>query len=205
MRKNPKATPYSMFGPIPPNDKISKRLRDEGMKFGSSTEFLELNFRAHFRCFKSMTRKRMWGRSFVLAQPLTDTMLHYNTRVPESLITGPWDDNALKKLFWITHTSSSLRQGHTWEVTRSGFDAALKDLDGNGPWVLDLFQVASIWEDWPEYMFAEAIAAVRKAMKAKSWPVDYAKADESGIPAYYKILACVIEKLELKNPQTQSE
>lgn len=51
--------------------------------------------------------------------------VHRDTTIPERLLTGPWDDAALQKLFWLVRAGARLAPDQTWEITLEGYRTAM--------------------------------------------------------------------------------
>lgn len=131
----------------------------------SSTNMIEAEFTSSFDVFKSMDRRFLWHDRIVSRANDPRPMAHCETRIPETLLLGSWDDEALKKFFWLVHARFCLLEGHTWEARSSAFHNALDDLrgNGNGAWVLEMFQREDFYGDWPEHVTEEALEAWRSA------------------------------------------
>ncbi|KAK8099261.1 uncharacterized protein PG998_012502 [Apiospora kogelbergensis] len=53
--------------------------------------------------------------------------VHCDTEIPEKLLTGPWDEESVKKLFWLVRAGARLSATQTWEVTLEGYHTALAE------------------------------------------------------------------------------
>lgn len=53
--------------------------------------------------------------------------VHCDTEIPEKLLTGPWNEDAVKKLFWLVRAGARLSATQTWEVTLEGYHSALSE------------------------------------------------------------------------------
>ncbi|KAH6647065.1 hypothetical protein BKA67DRAFT_425405 [Truncatella angustata] len=82
--------------------------------------------------------------------------VHHETQIPDSLLTGPWDEDAMQKLFWLVRAGARLSADQTWETTLEGFhnamanDAELKVGNVNLPVLRLLFILAG--NHWPDYI-----------------------------------------------------
>ncbi|KAK8005268.1 hypothetical protein PG990_011305 [Apiospora arundinis] len=53
--------------------------------------------------------------------------VHCDTEIPEKLLTGPWNEDEVKKLFWLVRAGARLSATQTWESTLEGYHAALAE------------------------------------------------------------------------------
>ncbi|KAK8024128.1 hypothetical protein PG993_012194 [Apiospora rasikravindrae] len=53
--------------------------------------------------------------------------VHCDTEIPDKLLTGPWDEAAVKKLFWLVRAGARLSATQTWESTLEGYHTALSE------------------------------------------------------------------------------
>ncbi|KAI0124740.1 hypothetical protein BJ170DRAFT_474203 [Xylariales sp. AK1849] len=51
--------------------------------------------------------------------------VHFETQIPDILVTGPWDEDARQKLFWLYRAGARLSTDQTWEVTLEGYHNAM--------------------------------------------------------------------------------
>ena len=113
---------------------------------------------AHFNAFAN--RAKVFNSEITIRPSMKHiNMVHPETLVPEALVVGPWDDESIKKLFWLIRSGARPEGSHTWEVTSRGFDAALENFDGNGIWALEMFSQAArpkLWGEWPMHVLEEA-------------------------------------------------
>ncbi|KAI0013772.1 hypothetical protein F4779DRAFT_638926 [Xylariaceae sp. FL0662B] len=85
--------------------------------------------------------------------------VHSETRIPDTLLTGPWDEAALQKLFWLVRAGARLAPDQTWEITLEGFHDAITDTnppsgDINLTFVR-LLDTLAAFETWPKHVVAE--------------------------------------------------
>ncbi|KAI1813162.1 hypothetical protein GGS20DRAFT_554686 [Poronia punctata] len=80
--------------------------------------------------------------------------VHPHTEVPDELITGPWDEKALRKLFWLVQAGARPSPNCTWELSIEGFHNALSD-----PKItfiaLRLLLGMGVFHDWPDHVWKE--------------------------------------------------
>lgn len=78
------------------------------------------------------------------------SMVHSKTCIPEALITGPWDDEALKKFYWLVRSGARYQDHQTWELGFNGLEMALGDCDKHdspGTSALVLLRDTISWTD----------------------------------------------------------
>lgn len=51
--------------------------------------------------------------------------VHRETQIPDHLLTGPWDEEAVQKLFWLVRAGARLSADQTWETTLEGYHNAM--------------------------------------------------------------------------------
>ncbi|KAI0143767.1 hypothetical protein GGR57DRAFT_482898 [Xylariaceae sp. FL1272] len=93
--------------------------------------------------------------------------IHPDTRVPETLLTGPWDEAATQKLFWIVRNTPGVwaRRPDTlasWEVTKLGYLNALRAANLT---VLHLFRMLDVRSSWPVHVREEVAGLVYASIK----------------------------------------
>ncbi|KAI5925786.1 hypothetical protein F4810DRAFT_708299 [Camillea tinctor] len=86
--------------------------------------------------------------------------VHPNTRIPDFLLMGPWNEEALQKLFWLVRAGARLSPDQTWELTLQGFHNAIDDANPSTTGslnltVLRLFDILKAFETWPQYIRQE--------------------------------------------------
>ncbi|KAI1635994.1 hypothetical protein F4809DRAFT_416991 [Biscogniauxia mediterranea] len=90
--------------------------------------------------------------------------VHPNTRIPDSLLMGPWSEEALQKLFWLVRAGARLSPDQTWELTLQGFHNAIADPTPTSGslnlTVLRLFDILKAFETWPQYIREEELEKI---------------------------------------------
>ncbi|CAJ2504230.1 Uu.00g116240.m01.CDS01 [Anthostomella pinea] len=85
--------------------------------------------------------------------------VHRDTRIPDDLLTGPWNDEALQKLFWLVRAGARLSPEQTWEITQEGFQNAVSDTKpptGNlNLTVIRLLDILGAFKTWPIHIGVE--------------------------------------------------
>ncbi|RYO89609.1 hypothetical protein DL766_000431 [Monosporascus sp. MC13-8B] len=100
------------------------------------------------------------------------TMVEARTRIPDALLAGPWDEEALKKLYWLVRACARVQEDQTWELTYPGFrlavEGGLSD-DGFGMSALALFKHLGVWLSWPPHVLGEAYELVYPLELKAAW------------------------------------
>ncbi|RYP47097.1 hypothetical protein DL769_011341 [Monosporascus sp. CRB-8-3] len=102
-------------------------------------------------------------------------MVETNTRIPDALLAGPWDEEALKKLYWLVRAGARVQDDQTWELTYPGFRLAAEDGlsdDGFGMSALALFKHLGVWLPWPPHVLEEAYELVYPLELKAAWTKD---------------------------------
>ncbi|KAI1111853.1 hypothetical protein F5Y14DRAFT_288181 [Nemania sp. NC0429] len=81
--------------------------------------------------------------------------VHRFTEIPEDLLTGPWDEGSLQKLFWLVQAGARLSAHQTWEVTLEGFHNAISDKYAPNLTVLRLLRFLDAFMKWPKHVRLE--------------------------------------------------
>ncbi|KAI0548506.1 hypothetical protein F4679DRAFT_596764 [Xylaria curta] len=84
--------------------------------------------------------------------PNTRIEVHRFTEIPDDLLTGPWDEASLQKLFWLVQGGARLSPGQTWEVTLEGFSNAMSDECAPNLTVIRLLDILGAFLKWPGYV-----------------------------------------------------
>ncbi|KAI1077041.1 hypothetical protein F5B20DRAFT_303646 [Whalleya microplaca] len=85
--------------------------------------------------------------------------VHRDTRVPDALLSGPWDAAALQKFFWLVRAGARLSPDQTWEVTLQCYHDAITDTtpptgDVNLT-VIRLLDTMEAFNAWPKHVVVE--------------------------------------------------
>ncbi|KAI1504995.1 hypothetical protein F5X99DRAFT_405630 [Biscogniauxia marginata] len=92
-------------------------------------------------------------------EPVAWIEVHPDTRIPDHLLTGPWNEEALQKLFWLVRAGARLSPDQTWELTLQGFQNAVTNTESPtgslNLTVLRLFDTLKAFETWPQYIGVE--------------------------------------------------
>ncbi|KAI1156301.1 hypothetical protein F4825DRAFT_322279 [Nemania diffusa] len=75
--------------------------------------------------------------------------VHRSTEIPDHLITGPWDEGSLQKLFWLVQAGARLSPNQTWEDTLRGFRNAIYDQDAPNFTAVRLLSILGAFREWP--------------------------------------------------------
>ncbi|TGJ84903.1 hypothetical protein E0Z10_g3879 [Xylaria hypoxylon] len=96
--------------------------------------------------------------------PRTWIEVHRSTEIPDDLITGPWDECSLQKLFWLVQAGARLSSGQAWEVTREGFRNAISDRHAPNLTVMRLLHILGAFQNWPRHVKEEEFHKVDSVM-----------------------------------------
>ncbi|KAJ8132500.1 hypothetical protein O1611_g1126 [Lasiodiplodia mahajangana] len=93
-------------------------------------------------------------RSTCHGEPNPDTWIevHRSAEIPDSLITGPWDEGSLQKFFWLVQAGARLSPNQTWEVTLEGFHNAIADRNSPNLTVGRLLHILGAFREWPRHI-----------------------------------------------------
>ncbi|KAI1779169.1 hypothetical protein F4818DRAFT_403546 [Hypoxylon cercidicola] len=90
---------------------------------------------------------------------MTYCHVHRATRIPDSLLTMPLDDESLQKLFWLLRSGASLAADQTWELTLQTFHYAVPlELPSSGQLNLTVVRILTLlgaFEMWPRHILAQ--------------------------------------------------
>lgn len=81
--------------------------------------------------------------------------VHKFTKIPDALISGPWNENSFQKLFWLVRGGARLSSDQTWELTCEGFNNAISDQYAFNMNVIHLFHHLDVFKKWPEHVKQE--------------------------------------------------
>ncbi|RYP66978.1 hypothetical protein DL771_007474 [Monosporascus sp. 5C6A] len=102
-------------------------------------------------------------------------MVETDTRIPDALLAGPWDEEALKKLYWLVRAGARVQDDQTWELTYPGFRLAVEDglsYDDFGMSALALFKHLGVWLSWPPHVLEEAYELFYPLELKAAWTED---------------------------------
>ncbi|RYP07443.1 hypothetical protein DL765_009154 [Monosporascus sp. GIB2] len=126
-------------------------------------------FLRHYAAFRG--RERVVDTA-LLTRSDQVAMVETDTRIPDALLAGPWDEEALKKLYWLVRAGVRVQDDQTWELTYPGFRLAVEDGlrdDGFGMSVLALFKHLGVWLSWPPHVLEEAYVLVYPLELKAAW------------------------------------
>ncbi|OTB08314.1 hypothetical protein M426DRAFT_316941 [Hypoxylon sp. CI-4A] len=86
--------------------------------------------------------------------------VHRDTRIPDELLSGPWDIADLQKLFWLVRGGASLSPDQTWELTYQGLRTAMypdlpKKLRQCNRHVVRILMLLRAFQAWPQHLWLE--------------------------------------------------
>ncbi|ORY67360.1 uncharacterized protein BCR38DRAFT_472784 [Pseudomassariella vexata] len=95
----------------------------------------------------------------LLIEDVSFIEVHRGTQIPDKLLTGPWDEDALQKFFWMLRAGARLSPEQTWETTLEGFQNAMAtETDPPSGFfnmrVIRLLYLLGSFLAWPDYILA---------------------------------------------------
>lgn len=90
--------------------------------------------------------------------------VHKSTEIPDDLLTGPWDEGSLQKLFWLVQGGARLSSVQTWEITREGFRCAIWDQRVPNLTVVRLLNILGAFQEWPSGVRREECQKINYVM-----------------------------------------
>ncbi len=79
-------------------------------------------------------------------------LVHCKTRIPDALLTGPWDEESLRKLYWVLCAGACYQDDQTWELQFQGIETALDHLSvskSQAVSAMAMLRHTIDWLDWP--------------------------------------------------------
>lgn len=120
-------------------------------------------------------------------RPNTWIEVHRLTKIPDSLISGPWDEGSLQKFFWLVRAGARLSPDQTWEVTREGFLNAIADRYAPNMTAIRLLHSLGAFQDWPKYVKEEEFDKIENSKPTLNHHEDVA------LPAKYTYIENLLE------------
>ncbi|KAI0913788.1 hypothetical protein F4823DRAFT_621981 [Ustulina deusta] len=108
-----------------------------------------------YHAFRNVERQSSYSEGLEFRterNPSTWIEVHASTEIPDDLITGPWDESSLQKLFWLVQAGARLSSGQTWEVTREGFRNATSDQYAPNLTAIRLLHILAAFQNWPRHV-----------------------------------------------------
>lgn len=82
--------------------------------------------------------------------------VHHETNIPDELLTGPWNEAATQKLFWLVRAGARLSHDQTWETTLEGYHNATRSSTASNGDTINLPVVRLLLtlggDHWPKYV-----------------------------------------------------
>lgn len=91
--------------------------------------------------------------------------VHPRTRMPARLLTGPWDDEKLRRLFWLTRAGIHMNDYMPWEVRLQSLDNAVISAPEPSALVVNCIMGSWTFADVPRDAVTRARAKIDKRMK----------------------------------------
>ncbi|KAI2639405.1 hypothetical protein GGS21DRAFT_429275 [Xylaria nigripes] len=83
--------------------------------------------------------------------------VHRSTQIPDELLTGPWDEKDLQKLFWLIQAGARLSPDQTWELTCEGYREATLDPCSPNVTVIRILRSLDAFRKWPHHIRVEEL------------------------------------------------
>ncbi|KAI1329959.1 hypothetical protein F5Y16DRAFT_396825 [Xylariaceae sp. FL0255] len=129
--------------------------KDDSSKISHASEarhYFYSDFESWKRYYGSSYKGKGWEKR--TRRPIgkgTWVEVHADTRIPDSLLSGPWDDRRLQKLFWMMRAGARLTEDQ-WEATREGWRQATADVNNPNHYVVSIFDQLGAFDAWPEHV-----------------------------------------------------
>ncbi|KAI1100878.1 hypothetical protein F4804DRAFT_317787 [Jackrogersella minutella] len=125
-------------------------------------------FRDHYAEFSQIehVNQHNYQSLFQNMRPHYHTRLHDRTRIPDSLLTSPLDDEGLKKLFWLVRSNIELSPDQTWEVTLQAFQHATPSCSRLNFTAVRLLDNMSTFTTWPLHILLEELKRLESLASA---------------------------------------
>lgn len=122
--------------------------------------------------------------------PNTWIEVHGLTKIPDGLITGPWDEGSLQKFFWLVRAGARLSPDQTWEVTHEGFLNAISDQYAPNMTVIQLLHTLDAFKKWPRHLKGEEFDKIESIMPTLNY------GEDAALPAMYTYIEYLLENDE---------
>lgn len=86
--------------------------------------------------------------------------VHPDIEIPEELLTGPWNEEATQKLFWLFRAGARLSDNQTWELTFEGYQRAMSGAIPNLR-IIRILDMFGSFNTWPENIVWSAYKKLR--------------------------------------------
>ncbi|KAI1434816.1 hypothetical protein GGR50DRAFT_377712 [Xylaria sp. CBS 124048] len=114
-------------------------------------------FYSAYRTFRGveLLSTRLGVEYYMIYNVNTWIEVHRSTEIPDKLITGPWGEKDLQKLFWLVHSGAHLSPSQTWEVTLEGFRNAMSAPHAPNLTAMRLLHILTAFQEWPTHVRTE--------------------------------------------------
>lgn len=167
VRRHARIRPYEHV-PLWGNPKEPLSYAGSGVTVGiSNIKEARCYFYQDYQAFRNVEHQSSYagGLEFRMDNnPSTWVEVHRSTEIPEDLVSGPWDDGSLQKLFWLVQAGARLSGHQTWEVTREGFRNAISDKYDPNLTAIRLLHILGAFRGWPKHVWNEEFHKVDAIM-----------------------------------------
>ncbi|KAI0405482.1 hypothetical protein F4802DRAFT_597038 [Xylaria palmicola] len=105
-----------------------------------------------YNAFRNVEHQSNYSGYHSERNPSTWIQVHRSTEIPDDLLTGPWVEDSLQKLFWLVQAGARLSAAQTWEVTSEGFRNAISDRHAPNLTVIRLLHILGAFQEWPGHV-----------------------------------------------------
>lgn len=132
--------PFDDFQPWPLAPTVSE---DETIP----AEGVRRYFFRDYTAFKGTAERSRWTQDLI--------QVHAETRIPDALLTGPWNEGDVQKLFWLVWAGARLAASQTWELTTEGFVNATAMSNTRSSTIIRIFLELSVFAEWPGFIMRQ--------------------------------------------------
>ncbi|KAI1183535.1 hypothetical protein F5B17DRAFT_121064 [Nemania serpens] len=167
VRRHARQRPYEHV-PLWGNPREPSSFTGSGVTVGiSNIKEARCYFYHDYQAFRNVEHQNSYagGLEFRMDHnPSTWIEVHRSTEIPEDLLTGPWDEGSLQKLFWLVQAGARLSDHQTWEVTLEGFRNAISDQYTPNLTAIRLLHILGAFKEWPKHVWNEEFHKVDAIM-----------------------------------------
>jgi hypothetical protein len=110
-----------------------------------------------------------WPPFRVEALPWGTQEVHPKTRLPTDLLTGPWNDEQLRRLFWLTRGGMMVNSGSDasipWEIKMQFLRNAILDVEQPQVLAINCLMGAWLFKDLPQDIVRQELAGIDRRLQ----------------------------------------
>ena len=123
-----------------------------------------------YECFESDYQQALKWPPFINENtPWTTQDVHPKTCIPKSLITGPWDDEKQRRLFWLTRGGAAIEnegQIHQpWEIKMECLRHAVLSVPKPNTLVVNCLMRSWLFTDLPRDIVKQEVRNLKERLK----------------------------------------